>query len=87
MSSHKRLIAQAFDALPAAKLKTATEYELDIALRDLRKTLETDKGTSDIDFYDDTLKPQWQSDGDKVTPPPLRPCVAAKLESSPLDLD
>jgi hypothetical protein len=48
------------NALPAAKLNTATEYELDIALRDLRERIAADKGTSDIDFYDDTLKPQWQ---------------------------
>ena len=69
VDSHKRQIAQAFHALPAAKLKTATEYELDVALRDLRKRLVVNKGTSEIDFYDDTLKPQWQSSGDKAPGP------------------
>ena len=69
VDSHKRQIAQAFGALPAEKLKTATEYELDVALRDLRKTLVANKGTSDIDFYDDTLKPQWQSGGNKAPAP------------------
>ncbi len=67
VDSHKRQIAQAFGALPAAKLKTATEYELDVALRDLRKTLVANKGTPEIDFCDDTLKPQWQSDGVKAS--------------------
>ena len=62
MDSHKRRIAQAFDLLPAAKLKTATEYELDVALRGLRQRLVADKGSSDIDFYDDTLRPQWQDE-------------------------
>ncbi len=87
MSSQKRLIAQAFDALPAAKLKTATEYELDIALRDLRKKLETNKGTSDIDFYDDALKPQWQNDGDKVPPPPSARVWLLSWNPRPLGLD
>ena len=67
--THKRQISQAFGALPAEKLKTATEYELDVALRDLRKSLVANKGTSDIDFYDDTLKPQWQSGGNKAPAP------------------
>jgi 5-methylcytosine-specific restriction protein B len=70
VDSHKRQIAQAFGALPAARFKRATEYELDIALRDLRKTLVAKKGMSDIDFYDDTLKPLWQSSGDKAPAPP-----------------
>ena len=73
VDSHKRQIAQAFHVLPAAKLKTATEYELDVALRDLRKTLAANKGTSEIDFYDDTLKPQWQSGGAKRPRPRRHP--------------
>jgi 5-methylcytosine-specific restriction protein B len=64
--THKRQILQAFGALPVEKLKTATEYELDVALRDLRASLVANKGTSEIDFYDDTLKPQWQSGGDNA---------------------
>ena len=87
VDSHKRQIVQAFGPLPMPKVKTATEYELDVALRDLRKKLVASMGTSDIDFYDDALKPQWRSRSDKASGRAgIRPCLAAKLESAPLAL-
>lgn len=66
--TNKGQIVQAFGALPEEKLKTASEYELDLALRELRRKLTAEVGTADIDFYDDKLRPQWQTEKTAALP-------------------
>lgn len=63
--SHKRQIYAALKGkLPQEKRipsKNGSMLDLDRAISEIRKVLEAERGTAEIDFYDEVIKPQWFS--------------------------
>ncbi|MCR9177423.1 MAG: hypothetical protein NXI19_15635 [Alphaproteobacteria bacterium] len=63
--NHKRQIYQALKGkLPPEKRipsKNGSMLDLDRAIFEIREVLEEERGTTEIDFYDDEIKPQWFS--------------------------
>jgi len=68
LRSHKRQIAHVLGHKSIEQVKALPEIDIDVALRALRAELSKERGTDDIDFYDDILRPRWQGAPDPDPP-------------------
>lgn len=59
LRSHKRQIVEALGRKSIDQVRTLPEIDIDVALRALRAEMCKERGTNDIDFYDDEIRSRW----------------------------